>query len=112
MTPNAHQWSEISKAPLTFEAIRELHVPPSHYRVSLNRYEAGLTIPGTSRAGRLYILSGACSEKVGQWEVELQAGMFADFPAGNYEFKVVGEQQIQLVNVWLIPEQYRVKGDA
>jgi hypothetical protein len=112
MTTHARHWSEISPAPLSLEAIRELHVPPSHYRISPNRYEAGVAFPGTTRAGRLYVLSGACSKMVGKWEVALRAGMFADFPAGNFEFKVLGEQQVQLVNVWLIPEQYRAKGDA
>lgn len=50
--------------------------------------------------------------KVGQWEIQLKAGMFADFPAGDYEFKVLGEQPVHLVSVWPIPAQYRVNGDA
>lgn len=33
--------------------------------------------------------------------------MFADIPAGNFKFEVLGEQEVQLVNVWLIPEPYR-----
>lgn len=108
----AHHWSELSLEPLSLEAIRELHAPPSHYRISPNKYEAGVSFPGTSRAGRLYVLSGACSKQVGEWEVSLQAGMFADFPAGDFEFKVLGEQHVSMVNVWPIPEQYRAKDDA
>jgi len=109
MTSHAHQWSEISQEPLTLEAVRELHVPPSHYRISPNRYAAGIAFPGTGRAGRLYVLSGACSKKVGAWEVTLQAGMFADFPDGDHNFEVLGECPVQLVYVWLIPEKYRTK---
>ena len=112
MTAAIHHWSEISRAPLTFEAIRQLHAPVSHFRVSASRYEPGVAFPGASRAGRLYVLSGACSKKVGEWEAGLQAGTFVDFPAGNFEFKVLGEQEVHLVNVWLIPEEYRAKRDA
>lgn len=112
MTAKVHHWSEISRAPLTLEAIREMYVPPSHHRISPNRYEAGVAFSGTSRAGRLYVLSGACSKKVGEWGAVLHAGMYADFPAGSFEFKVLGEQQVRLVNVWLIPEEYGAKGDA
>lgn len=112
MTATVHHWSEVSGGSLTIEAIRQLHVPSSHYRISPNRYGPGLALPGTSRAGRLYVLSGACYKKVGEWEVELQAGTFTDFPAGDYEFRVLGEHPVHLVNVWPIPEQYRAKGDA
>lgn len=109
MTSDARHWSEISQTPLTFEAIRELHDPPSLYRISPNRYEAGAAFHGTGKAGRLYVLSGACSKKIGLWQVTLRAGMFADFPAGDFEFEVQSEQQVHLVNVWQIPEQCRAK---
>ncbi|WP_431261649.1 hypothetical protein ACQ859_15220 [Roseateles chitinivorans] len=33
--------------------------------------------------------------------------MFVDFPAGDYQFAVQGEQPVEIVNVWLIPERYR-----
>jgi hypothetical protein len=112
VTDDAHHWSELSPEPLSLEAVRELHAPPSHYRISPRRYEAGVSFPGSSRAGRLYVLSGACTKQVGEWRVSLRADMFADFPAGNYDFKVLGDQQVSLVYVWLIPEQYRAKSDA
>lgn len=107
MTFDARHWSEISQTPLTLEAIRQLHLPLLHYRISPNRYEAGVTFQGTGIAGRLYILSGACSKKVGSWQVTLRAGMFADFPAGDFEFAVQSEQQVQLVKVWQLPGHYR-----
>ena len=112
MLDGTRLWSEISQTPLTLEAIRELHVPLSHYRISPNRYEAGVAFLGTGRAGRLYVLSGACSKRVSLWQVALRAGMFVDFPTGDFEFEVQGEQHVQLVNVWLLPEQYRAKNDA
>lgn len=54
----------------------------------------------------------ACLKKVGESSIELEAGAFVDFPAGSYEFKVLGKQKIQLVNVWFIPQRYRRKRDA
>ena len=109
MSINARHWSEVSNAVLTLEAIRELHVPASHYRISPNRYNAGVASVARSRAGRIYVLSGAYSMKFGPRTVELEAGMFADFPEGEHEFKVLGEQPVQFVEVWLLPEQYRRK---
>jgi hypothetical protein len=109
---NAHHWSELSPESLSLEAIKKLHAPPSHYRISPRRYEAGTTFPGTSRAGRLYVLAGACTMQVGEWRASLLAGMFADFPAGHFEFKVLGNLAVSLVDVWLIPEQYRANSNA
>lgn len=103
MTECAQRWSDIYSASLTFEAIRALHLPSSHYRISLKSYEAHIIVPGASIAGRLYVLSGACLKTVGAWNVSLEAGMFADFPKGDYQVEVCGEQEVQLVYVWPIP---------
>ena len=112
MISTMNQWSEISPDPLTVEAIRERHTPQSHYRISPNRYASGTFFIGSSRAGRIYVLSGSCSKNVGAWSVTLGPGAFADFPAGDFTFQVLGDQEVQLVNVWSIPEPYRAKGDA
>lgn len=105
MTQSAQRWSDIYSTPLTLEAIRALHLPSSHYRISPKNYEAPAVVPGASIAGRLYVLSGACVRTVGAWSVSLEAGMFVDFPEGDYQVEVRGEQQAQLVYVWAIPGQ-------
>lgn len=112
MNAIAHHWPEVSEDPLTVEAIRKLHVPSSHYRISASRYKAGAALPGAGKSGRIYVLAGACVKTIGTWRVELRAGMFADFPAGAFEFEVLGDEDVQVVNVWWIPEQFRTKGDA
>jgi hypothetical protein len=108
----ARHWNEISKSSLSLEALRELHAPSSHYRISPNRYEAGVVFSGSSRAGRLYVLAGSCSKTVGSWHIELGAGMFVDYPSGSFHFAVEGTQGVQLVNVWLLPEGYRGQSEA
>lgn len=112
MQPIAQHWKDISREPLTIEAIRELHTPASHYRISPNNYTPGTQFPGTSKAGRIYVLSGSCYRAVGAWQVALEAGSFADFPAGDFEFKVLGKQPVKLVHVWPIKEYCRAKPDA
>jgi hypothetical protein len=111
-TIGARDWFELSPEPPSLEAVRSLYAPLSHYRISPMRYAAGVSFPGASRAGRLYVLSGACSMSVGEWRASLKAGTFADFPAGQFKFEVLGDQEVSLVNVWLIPELYRDSSNA
>ena len=105
------QWESLSSEPMSLEAIRNLHQPASHYRVSRNGYDAGVSFPGTGKAGRLYVISGRCSKSVGACEAELGPGTFVDFPGGDYVFSVVGDEPVKLVNVWEIPERYRQKDE-
>jgi hypothetical protein len=45
--------------------------------------------------------------KVGPWQAKVEAGMFADYPAGDYDFEVCGADEAQVVNVWLLPIEVR-----
>jgi hypothetical protein len=94
-------WKSISSEPLTLESIRNLHAPASHYRISPNSYRPGTAFAGTSMAGRIYVLAGACVKVMGGQRIELRQGMYADFPAGDYAFEVIGPREVNLVNVWL-----------
>jgi hypothetical protein len=107
MQPEVEHWESLTTDPMSLEAIRSLYKPASHYRVSRNGYDGGVSFPGTGRAGRLYVLSGRCSKSVGDWKAELGPGTFVDFPAGDYVFSVIGSEPVKLVNVWEIPERYR-----
>lgn len=100
-------WSTLSSEPISVEEVRRLYVPASSYRVSRNGYDAGVSFPGTGKAGRIYVLSGRCTKVVGDWRAELGPGTFVDFPTGDYVFAVVGDEPVRMVNVWEIPEQYR-----
>lgn len=102
-------WESLSSEPISLEVIRDLYLPASHYRVSRNGYDAGVTFSGTGKAGRVYVLSGRCSKSVGGWKAELGPGSFVDFPGGHYVFSVVGDEPVRIVDVWQIPEAYRRK---
>lgn len=102
-------WSALSNEPISLEEVRRLHMPAANFKVSRNGYDAGVTFPGTGRAGRIYVLSGRCVKTFGDWRAELGPGTFVDFPAGDYTFAVLGDEPVRFVNVWEIPEQYRQK---
>lgn len=102
MSSYPKRWAEISREPISIDVIRELHTPASQHRISTNRYEAGVTFRGTHRAGRLYVLSGSCSLRTGEWQAEILASTLVDFPAGDFEFEVLGDEPVQLVKVWFI----------
>ena len=66
---------------------------------------------GSSNVPPIYVIAGACAKVFGEFRVELQAGMYADYPAGDYQFEVLGSQEVRLVNVWLLPEHLWAKND-
>lgn len=107
MTNIAQHWSEVFEEDISIKAIRAMHVPGENYRFSPNRYNVGVSFLGTSKGGRLYVLSGTCFCSFGDWRVDLQAGMFVDFPSGDYKFGVTGSEPVHLVKVWMLPEKYR-----
>jgi quercetin dioxygenase-like cupin family protein len=89
--------------PLCLDSVRALHQPPERFRVSPSRYPAGASFSESTRAGRRYILSGACSFTAGKSVHELQAGDIADVPEGTYDFRVLGSGPVELVSVWELP---------
>lgn len=102
---SAGRWDAERMGPLCVESVRALHQPPIRFRVSPRRYPAGTSFAGASRAGRQYVLSGACSFRVGISVWELQAGDIADIPEGAYEFRVLGTFPVEFVSVWELPPE-------
>lgn len=109
---HVRRWSELSQESISLEAIRKLHAPPSHFRVSPYRYPAGTAFPGSARAGRIYVLSGQCSFIVGDWRAELAPATYADSPSGGFEFQVLGDDAVELVRAWELPELFHAKNAA
>lgn len=97
-------WSDISNEPISVEAIRALYVPSEAYRVSPNKYEAGVRC--TSRAGLphlVYVLDGCCKYQLGDRELTLCASEFTSLVKGEYWFEVMGDTEVKLVRVFQIP---------
>jgi hypothetical protein len=91
---------------LTEDAIRRLYQPPGAFRISRNKYPAGTRFHGTTRAGRLFVLTGSCELLLPE-RVELSAGQFFDFPAGNYGLAVLGQEDLDIVKVWQLPPEFQ-----
>ncbi|MEZ4375943.1 MAG: CPCC family cysteine-rich protein [Polyangiaceae bacterium] len=92
------QWDGISE-----ESVRRLHRPNYRHRISPHRYPHGTAFSGRQRAGTCYVLEGACEFKFGGESVLLHAEQFAALPGGDYTFRVVGDSELHLVNVWELP---------
>ena len=105
MTLSQHDWP--TDTDVTLDAVRALHTPSGHYRISPGSYPAGTTFPGTTRAGRVYVLSGACSYTFDGSTVELSSASYFDHPEGRYHFSVADDADVSLVHVWLLPPDFR-----
>ena len=105
MAMTIHDWPEGSE--LTIEVVGSLHKPSGHYRISSNSYPRGTSFSGVMRAGRCYVLSGACSVKFGDDSQDISAPSFFDHPAGGYQLTVEGDDALTIVDVWLLPEEFR-----
>ena len=105
------RWDFDGWGPPRVEAIRALHRPAGHYRISPASYPAGTEFGGGARAGRMYVLAGICELTVGQSIWELQAGDIVDFPEGAYRFRVLGSGPVELVSVWELPPEAWSSGD-
>ncbi|MFN3192897.1 MAG: hypothetical protein ACE361_20475 [Aureliella sp.] len=92
---------------VTLDAVRSLHTPSGHYRISPGSYPAGTSFSGFARAGRVYILSGACSYTFGDSTVQLTAPSYFDHPEGGYNFAVDSVDDVSLVHVWLLQPDFR-----
>jgi hypothetical protein len=103
-----HKWQDRSGGALTEEAIRAKHQPPEAYRISRSEYPAGTSFQGTMRPGLIYVLRGACSIDC-QGKVTANAGECVAVPGGDYEFAVIGPDGADIVEVWLIPYEVRVR---
>ncbi len=99
----AGRWDFERQGPLRLDAIRLLCLPAENFRISPSRYPAGTSFSGAAQVGRWYILAGACAIEVGSSSWELQAGDIADIPAGEYRFRALGCDDVELVCVWPLP---------
>jgi hypothetical protein len=105
---SVRRWDKTLLGELCLDAIRSFHQPPGRFRISLSHCPAGKCITGAARAGRRYVLSGACLFSVAGITWNLEAGEFADLPAGNYEFRATSNRPVEFVSVWELPPEFWV----
>jgi hypothetical protein len=56
----AKRWNVREDGKLTEAALRLKYLPAWHYRLVVQRYDAGVRFQGTARAGDLYVLQSEC----------------------------------------------------
>lgn len=105
------KWNEHLTGRMSLENIRKLYQPESHYSIGWNEYPAGSEFGGWSRKRKLYIISGSCKVTVNEHSMGVCEGEFLDLPEGDYHLSVSTDSNIEIVSVWEIPEQYRLKND-
>lgn len=99
-------WNFEQDGALSVEAIRRRLDHPGRYRVSSQRFPPGARFAGTARAGSFYVLSGACRYTAGDEAVEVAAGQGCETPEGEYELAVAGDEAVEVVRVWALPEAF------
>jgi hypothetical protein len=102
----AQRWEFVGVGSLCLESVRALHQPPERFRVSPSCYSAGTAFGGAARAGRKYVLAGACSYTIGGEVWELRAGDIADLPEGGFAFRTLGGGLVEVVSVWELPAAF------
>lgn len=101
----AQRWDDERMGPLCVASVCALHQPAERFRVSTDYYPAGTVFAGSARAGRRYVLAGACSYTVDGATWELRAGDIADLPAGGFVFQALGDP-VEVVSVWEQPAAF------
>lgn len=94
-------WNTVRDGELTFAVVRSMHVPHMKYRISSQTFARRTELAGISIAGRLYVLRGSLSYRIGDSEWRLQAPSYLDHPEG--EFALRAHEEVEIVQVWEIP---------
>ncbi len=74
-----------------------------NYCVRWNRYEFGAYFGGEKTDSDYYVLKGNCEIKIGDEIIRLRADDYFEFPKGNYNFQVIGDEWFEYVAAYKIP---------
>jgi hypothetical protein len=98
------EWAEISEEALDPSSISRLYAGRGPHRVSTSWYPAGSSFRGSTRSATAYVFAGSCRYEFEGGSVELRGGQFAELPAGEYAFEVLGGEPVLVVRVWKLPD--------
>jgi hypothetical protein len=99
-------WSNFHQEELTELAIRNLFKPLRNYRVSWGKYPPGTMFFGSGEAAQSFVLAGCCTITYSD-RISIVAGDFVACPAGQFELKVDGHEDLEIVKVWKLPEEFQ-----
>lgn len=109
---NPRSWESEYSGPLDEETVRSKFVPRHHYRVTRYCFPKGATFEGSMQSGRCFVLRGRCRYSFADATTVMSRGEFADLPAGSYVLEVVGEDELELVVSWQLPEAFWSEGNS
>jgi mannose-6-phosphate isomerase-like protein (cupin superfamily) len=101
------RWESESGA-LTVAAVRRLY-DSQKYRVSSGKYEPGAEVNGYTSVGTWYVISGRCRATFDR-PIELRAGDVFASGEGAYQIEVLGDEPLELVEVWDLEALFAERG--
>jgi hypothetical protein len=100
------KWDSTQDGELSEATVRRKLDHPERYRISSRRCAPGASFPGTARAGTVYVIEGMCRYVFGDSQIDLKSGQYCDLPEGEFRLDVVGDQEVEIVRTWLLPEPF------
>jgi len=108
MDMHKQEWSKVSDEMISIDAIRNLYSPSGNYRVSPTKYEPRAIFPIViGHPLTVYVVRGGCKYRLDGQELTLRSGDFSSFAKGSYEFEVVGDEEVQIVTVFQLPNMVK-----
>ena len=74
------------------------------YMVRWNQYEPNANFGGQATEAVYFILNGKCEIKFDKNIIKLEKGDCFEFPKDKYNFKVIGDEILEYVAVYKIPD--------
>lgn len=104
MDMHKQNWADVSGDVISIDAIRNMYSPSDGYRVSPTKYEPRKIFPVViGYPLTVYVVRGGCKYRLDEQELTLRSGEFSSFAKGSYEFEVVGDEEVQIVTVFQLP---------
>ena len=101
-------WDTRLDGEMTLAAVRNKYKPSASYRISKKKIPASDSYAGVTRAAVCHILRGQCRIAVGgNAIVGARAGQFVSIIDGSYRIDAFPGEDVEMVWVWELPEEFR-----
>lgn len=109
MKLNVRKWNDT--AHLTEALLRERYSSKEKYRISSSKYRPGESVPGTHKEGLIFVIYGICKFSTKEDSAIMGKNSFMNFPRGDYEITVIGDDELHFVSIWDNEEIARIYGN-
>lgn len=98
------KWSNEFGPELNEAKLKDKYWPSDKYRISTNNYPANTNTGGTMRRGKCFVLCGKLQLTICNHNTILSQGECCNFPAGEFNFKSLSVEAIEIIFVWEISQ--------